>query len=230
MKRKKTSAPQRSDIAEIVRQVQDYRPAKGDFNYAERGRAVTEAHRLYNESFQLGKIYPLAPDLAEANQEAHRLWFEALDRAYPAGFWEDYKRLRSGDPAGIENAVSFLEADPWFFGTGYVKTTLMRSLKPAMLTPEYKKRLQGVVLTVVDKRDERDFREYCRLARKVDGPGLREGLAQRLTSRSPDTSPNRDVRRRARWVLDALAQKDQMEAAVQKKQRHVRRSQEEEAQ
>ncbi len=211
MKRKKATSPQRSDFAEIVRRVQDYKPAKGEFSYAERGWAVTEAHQLYNESFQLGKSYPMAPGLAEANTEAHRLWFEALDKAYPNSFWENYERLRSGDPTGLENAVSFLEADPWFFGTGYVKTKLMRFIKPAMLTPEYKKRLQQVVLAVVDKRDERDFREYCRFACKVDAPELRGQLSQRLTSRNPDTSPNFDVRRRARWVLEALAQKDSME-------------------
>ena len=210
MKHKKRS-PQRSDIAEIVQRVQEYKPAKGEFSYAERGRAVTEAHQLYNESFQLGKVYPMAADLAKANSQAHRLWFEALDRAYPAGFWENYQRLRAGDPAGLEIAISFLEADPWFFGTGYVKTKLMRFIKPSMLTPEDTQRLQQVVLAVVDKRDERDFREYCRFARKVDAPELWEQLSQRLTSRNPDTSPNFDVRRRARWVLEALAQKDSTE-------------------
>ena len=60
---------------------------------------------------------------------------------------------------------------------------------------------------MVDNRDERDFREYCRLARKLDAPELREQLTQRVGQ------GDLDVRRRARWVLEALAQKDTMEAA-----------------
>ena len=122
---------------------------------------------------------------------------------------------------------SCLEADPFFFRTGYEKAMLIRAIKPSMLTPSDIRRLQNVVLSLVDRRDERDFRAFCRLARKVDGPELREGLAQRMTSSDPPLI-DLDVRRRARWVLESLARKDQMEAAVQKKQRHLRRSQEKE--
>ena len=57
--------------------------------------------------------------------------------------------------------MSFLEADPWFYRTGYIKSKLIRYIKRPMLTPEYIKRLQRVVLAVVDKRDDRDFRAYC---------------------------------------------------------------------
>ncbi len=200
MKRQKTHSPQRSDVAEIVRRVQEYQPAKGAFSYAERGRAVTEAHRLCNESFQLTKAFPGDPSLSDAYRKAQRLWYAAIENAYPPGFDEDVERLRSGDPSGMEGAVSFLEADPWFFRTGYIKSKLIRYIKRPMLTPEYMKRLQRVVLAVVDKRDDRDFRAYCRLAHKVDAPALREQLTRRLAHDDPN------VRRRARWVLKALEQ------------------------
>ena len=123
-----------------------------------------------------------------------------LELAYPEGFWEDFARFRSGDAGALGAVISFLEADPWAHGTGYTKDKLIRSIKPPMLTPEYVTRLQRVVLHVVDTRDERDFRAYCRLARKVDAPELREQLTRRLA----DPDPN--VRRRACWVLEALAQ------------------------
>lgn len=134
-----------------------------------------------------------------------------MDAAYPDRFWEDYQKLKSGDAAGLESAVRFLEADPYFFRSGYIKVSLIRGIKPPMLKPNDAKRLQNVVVSLVNRRDDRDFRAFCKLARKVDGPELREQLSQRLTSRNPDASPNLDVRRRARWVLEALAQKDTME-------------------
>lgn len=127
------------------------------------------------------------------------------DLDYGWDFWRDIELLRGGDATQAERAVAFLEADPWFHSSGYTKATVIRYLKPPILTPEYKKRLRPVVLNVVDTRDDRDFRIFCRLARKVDAPALREQLTARLTS------SNADIRRRARWVLEALAQKDNQE-------------------
>lgn len=176
MKRKKTHSPQRNQVEEMLQRVREYQPAKGPFSYQERGRAVTEAHQLYNESFQLTKIFPMDPDLWNACREAHRLWFTAINAAYPSGFGEDVDHLRAGDVSGMAGAVSFLEDDPVFYRTGYIKAKLIRYLKPPMLRPEYVPRLQTVVLNLVDRRDDRDFRAYCRLARKVDAPEMREQL------------------------------------------------------
>ncbi len=117
---------------------------------------------------------------------------------YTWDFWRDVELLRGGDQTKLETAVAFLEADPWFHGSGYVKTKLSRYIKPEMLTPAYRTRLAGAVLAMVDKRHDRDFRAFCRLARKVDAPALRDELTRRVANGDPD------VRRRARWVLEAL--------------------------
>jgi hypothetical protein len=69
-----------------------------------------------------------------------------------------------------------------------------------MLTLAQAARLRTVVLSVVDRRDDRDFRAFCRLARKADAPELHDQLRQRLKS------ADADIRRRARWMLDALEQ------------------------
>ena len=220
MKRKKAHSSQRADVAEMLRRVRDFRPAEGSFNYADRGRAVTESHQLYNESVQLTKVFPMDPDLSEACTEAHRLWYAAIERAYLPGFGEDVARLQAGSAAGMEGAVSFLEADPIFYRTGYIKEKLIRYIKRSMLTPGHSARLQAVVLSVVDRRDGREFRAYCRLACKVDSPEFREQLNQRLTRAWPSArsltedlpalmlaaQKDRAVRRRARWVLEALGQ------------------------
>jgi hypothetical protein len=126
-------------------------------------------------------------------------FYAALDAAYPPGFWDDYDRLRRGDSAGLDTAVRFLEADPWFFRTGYLKASLLRRIRRFSLTPDQTARLRNVVLSVVQRRDGREFREYCRLARKVDGPELRS----RLQGLAVHSDPR--VRRRAGWVTYFLA-------------------------
>ena len=217
MKRRKTYSSQREEIAGLLQRLHDYKPARGEFSYAEHGRAVTEAHRLYNDSFQLGRRFPMDADLAGASTKAHQLWFTALIAAYPGAFWEDVQKLRAGDASGLESVIRFLEADPFFFGTGYEKVYLSRYIKPPMLTPSDIARLQNVVLHMVETRHGSDFGAYKRLAKKVDDAFLREQLTRRLSSGDADTQ------RRARWVLEALAQKDSMERGKQKKDAAARK-------
>ena len=97
-----------------------------------------------------------------------------------------------------------------FFSTGYTKSWLIQCIKPPMLKPSDNRRLQGVILSLVDRRYERDFREFCRLALKVDDINFRE----QLTRRTAGSDPN--IRRRAQWVLEALARKDRMEQGRKK--------------
>ena len=124
---------------------------------------------------------------------------------YNWDFWRDIELLRGGDASKLESAMAFLESDPWFHGSGYAKVKMIRHIKPAMLTPSYTLRLQQVVLDMVERRNGQDFRAYCRLARKVDAPELREQLTRRLTHSAPN------VRRRAKWVLEALEQNQPQE-------------------
>lgn len=119
---------------------------------------------------------------------------------YDWAFWRDIELLRGGDGTKLEAATAFLEADPWFHRSGYTKVKMVRYIKQAMLTPGYVARLQNVVLDMVERRNGQEFRAYCRLAQKVDAPALRGQLGQRLAHGDPD------IRRRARWVLEALEQ------------------------
>jgi len=119
---------------------------------------------------------------------------------YDWDFWQDMELLRGGDRTHLEAAVAFLEADPIFYGSGYAKEDIIPAINRLDLAPELVGRLQSVVLNMVDRRNGREFRAYCRLAHKVDAPALREQLTRRLTDGDPD------ARRRARWVLEALEQ------------------------
>ena len=200
MKRTKTHAPVHDEIRRLEAQLQALPRPQGTFGYSLRAQtaeltrqwfhAVVRAHRTYHQDDAAHTII----------EQARARYGAALEAAYPPGFWDSYERLRAGDAGGLENTVPFLEADPMFYRSGYVKQKIMRAIKPAMLAPEWVERLGRVVLGIVDTRSDRDFRVYCQLACKVDTPALRDALAQRMENGGGD------VRHRARWVLEALQQ------------------------
>jgi len=209
VKTRRTKSEQRSDARHDLKAIQEAlkKPliTDGPFDYAARAQQVQEAHRLNSTASELRFRPPHAPEAWELHELTAARFWEAIEAAYPPGFGHDAARLHAGDAAGLESTFAFLEADPFFFRTGYLKAALIRDIKRLSLTPPQAQRLQQVVLTVVDARNDREFRAFCRLARKVDAPALREQLTARLTS------SDAGIRRRARWVLEALAQKDSQE-------------------
>lgn len=205
MKHKKAQKAPLTDIQRLGQRVEGYHLPSGPFDYATRAQSMDDVRDFFHEVVQEGRQYHADPKATAVIESARRLYYAASEAAYPAEFWEDYQKLKLGDAAGLESAVRFLEADPYFHHSGYTKVKLIRHIKPPMLIPEYIRRLQNVILEMVERRNGQEFRAYCKLARKVDGPELREQLAQRVDL------GDFDVRRRARWVLEALAQKDTME-------------------
>src|SRR5215468_12433620 len=99
---------------------------------------------------------------------------------------------------GVDEAIKYLEKDEWKFRSGYAKADLICLLRKLDLKPNEAERLRRVVLAVIDGRDRREFRHYCRLACKVDSPQLRKELTRRLEDE------NEVVRRHARWALEYL--------------------------
>lgn len=122
----------------------------------------------------------------------------AANEPFSVMSWDTFEWLEIGDHTNLRAPVAYLEADPWHHGSGYRKTDVIRILNRQAIPDEYARRLRRVVLAIVDTRDAREFRSYCRLARHIDAPDLRGELEIRLDHADPN------VRRRARWVLDAL--------------------------
>ncbi len=150
--------------------------------------------------------------------EAGWRYERAFKNAFPLSFANSVRCLQARDASGLEDVVAYLEADPIYEDAGFTKEGLIRLLHGVAIPEKYILRLQAAVLTVVDHRHWRDFRDFCRLAKLTDGPALREQLTQRLNSSDVDTQ------RRARWVLDALAQKDSMEQGKKKGKKKGARS------
>ena len=204
MKRKKT----RLESVGLLKQIQEKlrQEPLGVGGYA----AAEAAQRAWNEAKNAWQNSPLNFQAHLVGLEVRERYWANISRAYPSSFSRSQDQLRAGDPAGLEDAVSFLEADPIFDGTGWRKEYLIRLIGDVEVAENYALRLQAVILGVVDQRDGQEFRAFCRLACQVDAPELREQLAQRVEQ------GDLDVRRRARWVLEALAQKDAMEQGKKK--------------
>ena len=171
------------------------------FPYAARTRDVEEAHSAINASFRNVRNRSNPADPATAKWIASIERFNAaLAVAYPENFWSDLDDLRAGNLRHIETALSFLEADPLFFRSGYTKTEVLRAIKRLPLTPGHEIRLRRVILHLITTRGGREFRQYCHLARRLDGAGFRESSAALLVSEDPA------IARRAQWVLSAVDQ------------------------
>ena len=69
---------------------------------------------------------------SEAWREASKRFFDSYDNlAFPGGLARAIMMLAKKDPETIETAVCFLEADPWFFRSGYIKADVLKQLRRA---------------------------------------------------------------------------------------------------
>src|SRR5262249_42179737 len=77
--------------------------------------------------------------------EAIAAWREALDRAYP----EALRQVRAGEKPlsalATVDILDFLEADPFFFGSGYMKEKLLTEIKRRALDRHEVLRLQSII-------------------------------------------------------------------------------------
>lgn len=55
----------------------------------------------------------------------------------------------SASPITLSTAVEFLEADPWFHSSGYIKAKLIKFINRQELKPDWVRRLQKVVIASV---------------------------------------------------------------------------------
>lgn len=158
--------------------------------YRRLGDIARRAHETVNSAFSSG-----VRDRDPARYDALlRAFHAATEAALPSGQPGFLRALATGSLGHIEAAIAFLEADPWFFRSGYEKQALIRHLKRARLDDDQKRRLAAVVVAAIDGRDRREFRHYGRLACAVWSDALDDAIAERMQSADPG------IRRRAYWV------------------------------
>lgn len=196
-----SKASRREEEKEVesgLRRLQSERSSSSaPFDYRERAQRAEEARLfLHNVVAQRGRSRD--PEALRNCQIARDAMYEALNQAYPPGFWDNFNGLKKGRQSALESAVCFLEADPWFFRSGYVKADLLHCIKRMDLSEDYRSRLQQVVLHAVLGRDRRELRSYRSLAAKIASADFCEALRD-LTNHQ-----DADVRRRAAWVMEIL--------------------------
>ena len=158
-----------------------------------RGEAARLAHETVTSAFR-AHVREREPDryaaLLKDFWEKTAVALPSSDRAFMPG-------LANGHARFIETAIAFLEADPWFFRSGYEKQKIIQHLKRSRLTERQRTRLARVVLAAIDSRDRVEFRHYGRLACGIWSDFLDEEVAARMQNRDAG------IRRRATWVAAA---------------------------
>lgn len=91
--------------------------------------------------------------------------------------------------------IRFLEIDPHFFRSGYIKEHMLCKLKRALLNESQKSRLRSLLLDAVLHRGTREYRHYCRLAAVLLDPHF----VKQLLSLAADGNPK--VKSRANMML-----------------------------
>ena len=103
----------------------------------------------------------------------------------------------------LEFVVCFLEIDPWFYSSGYLKQIFLTRLKRSDFDEATKERLRRVLLDAVHRRGTREFKYYCRLAAVVADADL----VSALEKASEDTDGA--VASRAKLMLDRIRQRQE---------------------
>lgn len=129
----------------------------------------------------------------------------AYDRlAFPGGGLErQLLLLKQHDADAIDYAIEYLEENPYFFRSGYIKQEIAHILKQTPLTKQQKDRLCSVFIdAITSKVRRREFREYCRLARVIaDRPFIEK--IEKIAHEAEDTP----VKERALLMLSIIAAK-----------------------
>ena len=150
-------------------------------NFAAKVAELNRLHKLVHESGELRWRTQKAEDIAHW-ENAVRAWKEY------SGFGEDTKfyfferidflsALASGDADAKESAIKFLEFDPYYYRSGYIKSKLLVRLKQLKLNASEIKRLQKVVCNaILSPLPKREFKYYARLLKNVGTPEFRKEL------------------------------------------------------
>jgi hypothetical protein len=137
---------------------------------------------LHSRMWELFRQKPHSEEHHAACAEFHNQ-YEVL--AFPGGLENAFEELSDNDQEAIETTICYLEADPWYFRSGYAKEKMIRRLKHCKLTSGQKKRLAHLLINAVQQIKHREYREYARLAKVVDLPGVTQAMLHCVQKNNP---------------------------------------------
>ena len=111
-----------------------------------------------------------------------------------------------------EFTIAFLELDPMFFRSGYIKEEILRKLKRSKLNSKQIERLLYVLECAVENKGTREFRRYCRFAQSISnqkflnylnnvykyGEGKRRSRAELMLSYIRQSAHDESIQRTSR--------------------------------
>ena len=159
-----------------------------------RGDAAQQAKVEFNQLFAgegLGKRDPNYSSRLKNYKELTKI-------AFPENWPLLLDEINSQNEKAIEEALTFLEADPNFNNSGYIKQKIIRHLKRAQLDEAYKNRLALLVVGRINNAQALEFSAYGKLAIALKIPELDKQIME--LSRSTDVA----VAKRANWMLKIL--------------------------
>ena len=159
--------------------------AQMKFDFTNFTAKVSELNRLHKSLHDLSDLRwrtQKAEDVARW-ENAVRAWKEFSGFGYPETkfyFFENQTflaALSAGDADAKESAIKFLEFDPYYYRSGYIKSKLLVRLKNIKLSASEVKRLQKVICNaIVSQPPKCEFKYYARLLKNVGTPEFRQKL------------------------------------------------------
>jgi hypothetical protein len=163
-------------------------------NEAHAAVAVTAVRRRWRPDGALDREHPSI----QPWEEAVKAFWAAFDAAYPAIFRENLDALAAADPVAIEAAIAFIQADPYFHRSGYLKAHLAHKLKRVPLAERQRDRLRDAIVHNLGRRGGQELRRYRMLSRELDEPVFRDRLEAMAAG------PDEGARWRAAYVLAGM--------------------------
>ena len=159
--------------------------AQMKFDFTNFTAKVSELNRLHKSLHELSDVRWRTGKAEDITywENSVRAWKEFSGFGYPEMkfyFFENQTflaALSAGDADAKESAIRFLEFDPYYYRSGYIKSKLLVRLKNIKLSASEVKRLQKVICdAIVSPQPKCEFKYYARLLKNVGTPEFRQKL------------------------------------------------------
>jgi hypothetical protein len=153
-----------------------------------------EINRLHKSIHSAFKEKTHGPEHSKACAVFH----ENYDRlAFPGGLAQAMHLLKEHDSVTIATAIKFLEIDPMFHRSGYIKEDILRYLKKAQLSKSQIETLERLIIRSIYQGGRREFNSYAKLAGALHTKTVLRTIKKRL-------SGNREQIRRAEKMMQMI--------------------------
>ena len=127
------------------------------------------ADRLVQMHLNIDATFKNKAKNPEAWSKACALYHASYDAlAFPGGLEASMLLLKQGDLNSADRAIDFLEANPYFHRSGYIKEDILRYLGRINLNHKQIERLQKIILArLEEKQIGREYKRYSNLAKKM---------------------------------------------------------------